>query len=50
MMNKKSKILFRIFAFLIITSVVATYYRYVISKDFVIFTDEETFNESLLEE
>ncbi len=49
MTDKKSKIFFTIFFSLIMISVVVTYYRYVIIKDFEIVTDEETFNESLLD-
>jgi hypothetical protein len=49
MLDNKSKIFFGIFAFLVMASLVATYYRYVILKDFAIFTDEEAFNESIEE-
>ena len=49
MIDKKSKIFFTIFSFLVLISIVATYYRYVVLKNFAIFIDEETFNE-LLEE
>lgn len=50
MIDKKSKIFLGIFFFLIMISIVATYYKYIIIKDFNIFTDEEVFNEALLEE
>ncbi|MFA5827247.1 MAG: hypothetical protein WC839_01980 [Candidatus Paceibacterota bacterium] len=49
-MDKKSKILFAIFFLVIIVSIVFTYYHYIILEDFVVFTDEEAFNEALLEE
>lgn len=35
-MDKKSKIFFLVFSFLLIGSVLATYYRYIIVKDYVI--------------
>ena len=47
--NKKSKKLFSIFFLVVMISIVATYYRYVIIKDFKITTDQDAFNESLLE-
>ena len=50
MIDKKSEIFFTVFLLLILFSVAITYYRYVILKDFVVLTDEEAFNESLLEE
>ncbi|MFA6076940.1 MAG: hypothetical protein WC735_02590 [Candidatus Paceibacterota bacterium] len=50
MLDNKSKIFFGIFAFLVMISLVATYYRYVILKDFAVVTDEKAFNESLEEE
>jgi len=49
-METKSKnfiITFFIFVFL---SIAFSYYTFVIKKDFEIFTDEEAFNEALLEE
>jgi len=49
-MDKKSKIILKIFLLIVIISIVATYYRYIILEDFVFFTDEEAFNEVLLEE
>lgn len=48
--KKENKIIFGILAFLIMVSIVAVFYRYVVLKDFEIFTDPEAFNESLLEE
>jgi len=45
--DKKSKIFLGVFAFLMMLSMVATYYRYVILKDFEYFTDEEAFNQAL---
>mgnify|MGYP001564463127 CR=1 len=50
MIDRKSKILFGISAFVVMISIVITYYRYVVLKDFEIFTDEEMFNKSLSEE
>lgn len=50
MLDNKSKIFFVVFAFLVLTSLVVTYYKYVILENFTIFTDEEAFNEALLEE
>ena len=49
-MEKKSKILLTIFATLILISIAITFYRYIIKEDIVFYTDEEAFNESLLEE
>ncbi len=49
MIDKKSKILLRIFFFIVGIFVVATFYRYIVLKDFKVFTDEEIFNESLLD-
>ena len=50
MTDKKSKIVLGIFIFFIIISIIITYYRYIMLKDFIIFTDEKAFNEALLEE
>lgn len=50
MLDKKSKTFFTLLAFLAMVSLVTTFYKYVILKDFTIFTDEEAFNEALLEE
>lgn len=50
MIDKKSKIILGVFIFIVIVATIATYYRYVILGDFEIFTDEEAFNEALLEE
>jgi len=49
MVEKKSKIFFIIFFSLVIISVVIAYNKYMINKDFEIFTDEEIFYESLEE-
>ena len=49
MIDKKSKTFFSIFFFLVIVSIAVTYYRYVILKDFAVFTDEEAFNLALEE-
>jgi hypothetical protein len=49
-MDKKSKILLVIFFSFLTISIVVTFYRYIIIGDFFIFTDEEAFNEALLEE
>ena len=45
--SKNFIITFCIFVFL---SIAFSYYTFVIKKDFEIFTDEEAFNEALLEE
>ncbi|MFA5773252.1 MAG: hypothetical protein WC908_01090 [Candidatus Paceibacterota bacterium] len=50
MIDNKSKIFFGVFFFLLMISIVVTYYHYIIAKDFAVFTDEEVFNELLLEE
>jgi hypothetical protein len=50
MINKESKIFLGTFSLLILISVIVTYYRYMVMKDFIFFTDEEAFNQSLLEE
>lgn len=49
-MEKKSKLLLTIFFIIIFLSIVITFYRYIIKEDIVFYTDEEAFNESLLEE
>jgi len=49
-MEIKSKIFMIIFFILISLSIAFSYYTFVIKKNFDIFTDEEIFNESLLEE
>ena len=49
MIDKKSKIFFTIFFSLTIIFVLITYYKYMVQKDFEIFTDEELFDESLLD-
>lgn len=48
--DKKSKLFLATFALLMMLSIVATYYRYVILEDYEFFIDEEAFNEALLEE
>jgi hypothetical protein len=50
MTDKKSKIFFGLFSFLVMLSLVVTFYKYVIIKDFEILTDEEAFHESLLDQ
>jgi len=50
MIDKKSKLFLLIFIFLVAISIIVTYYRYMVLKDFDILTDEELFNESLEEE
>ena len=47
--NKKSKIFLSIFLLIMIVSVVVTYYKYILLKDFDISTDADTFNQSLLD-
>ncbi len=49
-MDKRSKIFLTAFAFAAMISIVATYYKYIIVQDIDFYTDEEAFNESLLEE
>jgi len=49
-MDKKSQILTVFFALLIMISTVATYYRYIVLEDISYETDEQLFQESLLEE
>ena len=49
-MDKKSEILIIIFLVITIFSVGFTFYKYIILEDIVFYTDEELFNESLLEE
>jgi len=49
-MENKSKIFIIIFITLVFFSIVFSYYTFVVKKDFEIFTDEEAFNEALLEE
>lgn len=46
-MDKKSKNFFAVLMLLLFLSVISTYYRYVILKDFNFFTDEEVFYEEL---
>lgn len=48
--DAKSRAFLIIFAFLVMVSIVATYYRYIVIKNFDYFTDEEAFNQSLSEE
>ena len=49
-MENKSKFFIIIFIILVFLSIAFSYYTFVIKKDFNIFTDEEAFNEALLEE
>jgi uncharacterized membrane protein len=49
-MDKKSQVLIVVFALVVVASVVATYYRYVIVEDISYTTDEDAFQASLLEE
>lgn len=49
-MDKKSQTLTVIFALIMTASVVATFYRYIVLEDISYETDEELFQESLLEE
>lgn len=48
--DTKSKVLLLGFAFLAVISIMVTYYRYVVVRDFDFYTDPEAFNEALLEE
>lgn len=49
MIEKNSKTFFKIFSIIILISIIASFYRYIIIKDINFFTDEEAFNNSLLE-
>jgi len=49
-MDKKSKILGAIFIVIVALSIAITFYRYVVLEDIDFYTDEESFQESLLEE
>ena len=49
-MDKKPKILLSVFLVITIISVVVTFYKYIIIQDIVFYTDEELFQQSLLEE
>ena len=49
-MEIKSKVFIIVFFVLVFLSIVFSYYTFVIKTDFDIFTDEEMFNNSLLEE
>ena len=46
----KSKIFIAIFIISIVISIAMTYYRYVVLEDFSIFTDQELFNQSLIDQ
>ena len=50
MMDKKPAILIIVFVLLIVASIIATYYRYVVLGDINYETDENVFQQSLLEE
>ena len=47
MIDKKSKIFFVILFSLFMVSIVFTYNKYVLNKNFKVFTDEKVFNEAL---
>ena len=49
-MDKKSKILVVIFALILTASIAATLYRYIVLQDISFKTDENAFQEALLEE
>jgi len=49
-MDNNTKILIIVFALIVTVSVVVTFYRYIVIEDIIFSTDEETFQESLLEE
>ena len=48
-MDKKSKILMIIFLIIVVFSVTVTFYRYIIIRGIIFYTNEESFMESLLE-
>lgn len=47
MIDKKSKLFFITLFFLIIISIIVTFNKYMINKNFDFFTDEISFNEAL---
>ncbi len=49
-MDKKSKVLIFIFLTIVIVSIFIAFYRYIILEDITFYTDEELFEQSLLEE
>lgn len=49
-MDKKSKVLIGIFMVMVVVSIGITFYRYMILEDINFYTNEEAFNQSLLEE
>ena len=49
-METKSKKFILIFISLVFLSIAFSYYIFVVTENFEIFTDEEAFNEALLEE
>ena len=49
-MDKKSRVLVAVFLVIVGLSVIATFYRYIVLEDITFHTDEELFQESLLEE
>lgn len=49
-MDKKSQVLIVSFAMIVTISVVITFYRYILVENIVYETDENVFQESLLEE
>ncbi|KKU75831.1 MAG: hypothetical protein UY01_C0003G0014 [Candidatus Nomurabacteria bacterium GW2011_GWB1_47_6] len=49
-MENNSKKFTVVFLICVVLSIAFSYYNFVIKKNFEIFTDEETFNEALLEE
>lgn len=50
MIDKKSKTFFIIFIIIVLASISITYYKYVILEKFNIFTDQEAFDQSLLDQ
>lgn len=48
--SKKSKFFFAFLSLVVVISILATYYKYVVLKDYQVFTDETVFTESLMEE
>jgi hypothetical protein len=49
MIEKKSKKFFYFILFIFLISIIITYYRYVVNKDFLIFVDESEFYQSIEE-
>ncbi len=49
-MEKKSEILLVVFAIIVLASITATFYKYIVLENVTFETDEEAFQAALLEE